>query len=511
MTIDGLLTFVGLVVALFALATDARRKALLLRTGVTLALTLVFGAAVLYLELFSVVAPECEWGAKTCRILVLDGDAPWITAQQAAFVLVIFWLILVGLNLNRKTLGARHLPRLLALVTALLEEKRFSEVNRVTRPHLSLITKVASGDLKASDSQREAASVLQRLLYRRRDYIHFIAMQRPATAVEMMQTESQVVFDFADQILGTLAENPDSPLFTEVFENQNTAYIGYAFPAHNTYLSFLFGDARQAERLGAWQPVMEAALAHLADGKDGAYQAYLSGPADRFYDKERWRDRTFVAIRYLDLMVSAAMQQGIRWHMWLFYAPHLTKSLLGLYVDPRRDEEVFEEWPTRNAYLLSSIFGALTDWIGAIERLPADSPHLELESDQANHENGNIPKSAIIALGDCLREVLLAEAVSDRFKNHLADICFRCLSKLPKNGDKAGFRRSMIASLIAGGPLRKTDHLPRLLEAFGDLDHVVRARLDDFAEALDAALGLWRGPPSPFQRFRSLIARRKPR
>lgn len=493
MTIDGLVTFVGLVVALFALATDARRKALLLRTGVTVALTVVFGAAVLYLELFSVLAPECEWGREACRILVLDGDAPWITAQQAAFVLVLVWLILVGLNLKRKTLGARHLPRLLALATALLEEKRFSELNRVTQPHLSLITKVASGDLKASDPQRQAASVLQRLLYRRRDYIHFIAMQRPATAVEMMKTESQIVFDFADQILRTLAENTDSPLFTEVYENQNTAYIGYAFPEHNTYLSFLFGDARQAERLGTWQPVMEAALAQLADGKGGAYQAYLNGPADRFYDEERWRDRTFIAIRYLDLMVSAAIQQGIKWHMWLFYAPHLTKSLLGLYVDPRKDEEVFEEWPTRNAYLLSSIFGALTDWIGAIERLPAGSSHLVLESNRASHANGNIPKSAIIALGDCFRQVLLADALSDRFKRNLSEVVFRCIAKLPHVGDRRGFRENLVASVLTGGPVMKSDHLGQLRAIFNREDHILRERLKDFGDALDAAIDRARG------------------
>ncbi|QTC88416.1 hypothetical protein [Brevundimonas pondensis] len=497
MSIDGLVTFVGLVVALFALATDARRKALLLRRGVTVTLTILFGAAVLYLELFSVWAPECGWRAEVCRVLVLDGDKPWITPQQAAFVLVLAWLALVLLNLQRKALGARHLPRLLALATALVEEKRFSELNRVTQPHLGLIAHVGSGALTASKAQKQAATGLQRLLYRRRDFIQFIAMERPKTAVEMMAVESHIVFEFADQILRSLAEHSDSPLFTEVYDNQNVFITGYVFPEHNTYLSFLFADARQAERLGAWEPVMEAALAHLAEAKGGAYQAYLNGAADRFQEEERWRDRTFVAIRFLDLMVDAAMRQGIEWHMWLYYTPHLTKSLLGLYVDPRKDEEVFDEWPTRNAYLLYAIFGALTDWVEAIAHLPADSPHLVLESTAASTENGNIPKSAIIALGDCLRQVLIAEAVSDRFKNYLADICFRCLDKLPRDGDLAGFRRSMIASLIAGGPLRKKDHLPRLLEAFGDLDHVVRARLGDFGEALEQALGVWKFRPGP--------------
>lgn len=488
MSIDGLVTFVGLVVALFALATDARRKALMLRLGVTVTLTVLFGAAVLYLELFSVWAPECRWGAKVCRVLVLDGGNPWITAQQAAFVLVLIWLALMLVNLQRKTLGARHLPRLLALATALLEEKRFSELNRVTQPHLKLIAGVAGGDVTASDAQKQSATALQRLLYRRRDFIEFVAMERPATAVEMMAVESHIVFEFADQILRVLAENNDSPLFTEVYDNQNVFITGYVFPDHNTYLNFLFADARQAERLGAWQPVMEAALAYLAEAKGGPYQAYLSGSADRFQDEERWRDRTFVAIRFLDLMVDAALRQGIQWHMWLYYTPHLTKSLLGLYLDPRKDEDVFDEWPTRNAYLIYSIFGALTDWIEAILHLPADSPHLVLESTAPNAENGNIPKSAVIALGDCLRQVLLSEAVSDRFKRYLAEMVFRCIANLPTEGERAGFRKTLVASVLAGGVMTRSDHLGHLRSIFDREDHLLQERLEDFRMALDAAL-----------------------
>lgn len=488
MSIGGLVTFVGLVVALFALATDARRKALLLRRGVTVVLTALFGVAVLYLELFSVWAPECEWGAKVCRVLVLDGDKPWITAQQAAFVLVLVWLLLILLNLQRKALSARHLPRLSALATALFEEKRLSELNRVTQPHLGLISQISSGGAPASDAQKEAASALQRLLYRRREYVQFIAMERPSSAVAMMAMKSQIVFDFAEQILRTLAENEDSPLFTEISENVNTAGIGYAIPDHNTYLTFLFGDAEQAERLGAWRPVMESALAHLGEARGGAYQTYLNGPAERFQEEERWRDRTFVAIRFLDIMVGAAMRQGVQWHMWLYYAPYLTKSLLALYDDPRKNEDVFEEWPTRNAYLLYSIFGALSDWIEAVERLPADSPHLVLESNRASHENGNIPKSAIIALGDCFRQVLLTEALSDRFRRYIAEIVFRCMATLPRVGDRCGFRESFVASLLAGGPMMKTDHLDELQRVFDREDHRLRERLDDFRVELAAAV-----------------------
>ncbi|CAM3121531.1 hypothetical protein EJ082_15115 [Brevundimonas diminuta] len=495
MSIDGLLTFVGLIVALLALATDARRSALMLRLGTTVTITVVLGLAVLYLELFDVLAPACEWRADACQLLVL-GDDRWLSPEQGAFLLVLVWIGLIALNLRRGTLKPRHLPRLLALATALAEDKRFSEICRVTQPHLGLIATTANGKSKgASAAQQDASITLQRLLYRRPDLTRFIALERPVVAVEMMAVESYIVFDFAEQVLRILAANTDSPLFAEVYENQNITSRGYDFPDHNTYLGFLCGDAKQAERLGAWRPVMENALTTLAEAEGGPYQAYLNSPADRFHDEGKWRDPTFVAIRFLDLMVDAAMRQGVAWHMWLFYTPHLTESLLDLYDDPRKDDEVFDEWPTRNAYLLYATFKAMTGWVEAVEDLPDGSPHLTLNSVGAAHQNDNIPKSAIIALGDCLRQVLMAEAVSDRFKDYLAEVVFRCVTKLPAEGDKAGFRQSLVASLLAGGPMREADHLPRLHEAFAGLDHILRERLYDVWGPLEAALESWPARP----------------
>ncbi len=492
MSIDGLLTFVGLIVALLALATDARRSALMLRPGATLLATVIFGLAVLYLELFDVVAPTCAWRVEVCQVLVLGEDRR-IAPQDAAFVLVLVWLGLILLNLKRTALKPRHMSRLLRLATDLADEKRFSELCRVTQPHLGLIADTAGGAGKASEAQREAATTLQRLLYRRPELIRFIALERPVMATRMLAVESQVVFDFADRLLTILIANTDSPLFSEVSENRNIFDTGYVFPDHNTYLSFLFGDARNANRLAAWRPVMEHTLTHLGDARGQPYQTFLNSPADRF-EETCWRDPTFVAIRYLDLMVDAAMRQGIEWHMWLFYAPHLTRMLLELYDDPRRDDEdVIAEWPTRNAYLLYALFDAMTDWIQAVNDLPEGSPHLMLESTRATHQNGNIPKSAIIALGDCLRQVLKSDEVSDRFKGTLVDLVFSALDRLPKTGPRAGFRESFVASLIAGGPLLMTDHLPRLYSAFCDLDHILRGRLSDAEAAVEAALKLW--PP----------------
>lgn len=490
MSIDGLLTFVGLIAALLALATDARRSALMLRPGATILATVIFGLAVLYLELFDLLAPPCVWRAEVCQVLVL-GAGRWITPQQAAFVLVMVWLVLIVLNLRRTKLMPRHMPRLLRLATDLADEKRFSEVCRVTQPHLKLIARTAGGRVKATTDQMEAATTLQRLVYRRPELIRFIALERPVMATQMMAVESQIVFDFTDRLLTILIANTDSPLFTEVFENQNISSSGYDFPDHNTYLHFLFGDARNANRLAAWRPVMEHTLTSLGDARDQPYQTFLNSPAERF-EETCWRDPTFVAIRYLDLMVDAAMRQGVEWHMWLFYAPHLTRKLLELYDDPRRDEEVFAEWPTRNAYLLYTLFDAMTDWIQTVNDLPDDSPHLGLESIRATHQNGNIPKSAIIALGDCLRQVLLSDEVSDAFKATLCDLVFSALDKLPDTGTRAGFRASFIASLISGGPLLMSDHLPRLYSAFGDLDHVLRGRLQDAQTAMEAGLKMWK-------------------
>lgn len=542
MTLDGFLTFLALLVALYALAPEVTRLRFRLRSGVPLVLSTIAFGLVLYFEFFDLVGRPCALKSPAaCEALAL-GAKGGLSPIQAAFGVVLLWTGLVWASLQRTRLHPGSLPALARLVIALAEERRFSELARLVGPHLRLIEEVGqrkrgwaafrdrllpsqrrrmsrvigllregieppaegwrdrlvarlepvsarlAGLLPRGADEQSAAQDVLRILCRRSDFIEFVALARPDFGLRMLSLSHTHVFEFSDAFFRTLINTPGSRLYEEVQANQNITSQGYVFQEHNRILHFLFGDARHAERLAVWTPVMETAIGGLHQDRTSAYVEYLSRSASRFEDA-KWRDRTFVAIRFLDLMVDAALRQGVQWHMWLYYAPHLLEPLLDIYDESAPGVDPYDEHPTRASYLIYVLFDAVTDWIGAVSDLPDGSPHLNLASEQPTNENGNIPKSAILVLGDCLRMILLSDRVSDRFKRYIfEDVVLPTVRDLPVDGERSGFRRAAIASLISGGSLKKSDHHAKMREYYEAVDHLLREKLDDFGAALGSTL-----------------------
>jgi len=493
MTIDGFLTFVGLVLALLALASDATRQRLLLhRRSLGLA-TAVALPAVLYLQFFDVLARPCLAQA-ACGGLILGGRGR-PGADDVAYIVVLAWLVFIAWRLWRRRLRPRHLPQLSGLLTALAEERRYSELCRIAGPELDMVADVASGGIeRASAGEVEAAQAIQRLMHQREDLVRFIALERPPLAVGMMRRRHTLVFDFADEVLTVLVSTPGSPLYAEVAANQNTAGPGYHYPEHNTYLHFLLADATTARDLGAWQPVMEAVIDRLREARASGYAAFLNGPVGRFADVGRWKDQTFVGIRFLDLMVSAALVQGIRDHMWLFYTPHVLTPLLDLHDESQPGVNLLDETPTRGGWIIQQLFSMQLRWIGSVDRLPEVSPHLALEAVRPTSEPANIPKSAILAVKDCLEQVLVAREVPERFRHMIADMVFRTLRGLPATGPRAGFRAALVATLVEPDH-HSEPYLIGLWAAIDDCDPNLRSGIADLVQALQAVYPA--PPPRP--------------
>ena len=150
--------------------------------------------------------------------------------------------------------------------------------------------------------------------------------------------------------------------------------------------------------------------------------------------------------------------------------------------DPNLDE--FVEFPTRASYLIYEIIRVLLGWISVVPELPQNSPHRTMENRRALHENGNIPKSAAIALGQCMRHLMLAPNVSARVRDSNYHTIMRHLRDL--QGDAcADIRAAMIASIIGRGPSGPDPAYGEALkEAFNETDHVLREYLEDYRTAL---------------------------
>jgi hypothetical protein len=532
MSLDGFLTFLALLVALPALATNVTRLQVSLRATTPFLLAIITVAAVLYFEFFEITGRPCFLDKAACHWLEL-GRAGWFDAEQVAFAIVLAWCMVAWACLSGRRLFPGHLPRLAKLAEALAVERRWADLCQLLAPHLPLIVdvyerkrgwarwqdrlmpssaqfllayvargvdgptigtrfwawltpvrKVLAILTPKGDREAAAATTLMRCLYRRPDLTAFIARERPDFGVALAKAKHVFVFEFTEAFVSALLKDPNSALYAEVFDNQNERTDGYIFADHNKLLKALVGDADTANQLGISDPILRVAMSGLNEDLTPEYRAYLNGPATRFYESGRWRDQTFVCIRMLDLAVDAGLQQSIPWHMSLYEMPKVVEALLDVYVVDPTAEERFEEWPTRAAYLIYAAFEAMRRWIRPVTRLPDGAHHLALETEAPRHQNSSIPKSAILAMGAAARKLVLADAVEARVKRQVLDLVLSCLRDLPETGDRSGFRRALVNSLAAGGVLQKSDHRRPMLALIADMDPVLRYDVQDLRKAL---------------------------
>ena len=501
MSLDGFLTFLTLIIAAYGVASSPTRLRLRLHLfGVTVISFIGFVLVIYYEMLVSepagIICPS--WVGRQCRFLNLSRTFP--TGPQIAFGVVIIWWLAAWFLLSRTSISPRAFPNLRRLVDELHYEHRIAELIQVVEPNLSLLEAAASRKLPGAKvydtlrrwrrdetpreimarlttdahefeapsrhqralswlkhcvgtagralpsgrSSEEAAREILRVLLLSRKIVEFIALYRAAFGVKLLTLHRiQEVFEFSDEYLTTLISTPHSTLYLEVKNNQNYSHgNNFFFPTENKLLNFLFENAKQAERLGVWEPLGDWILSKLRSDLHPDYTESLNLSAESF-DRDPWEDPTFVVVKFFELMVSAALYQDISWHMWLYYFDHIVRRLTELYSDRGDGVDATDEFPTRSAYIIYTMFRIVRDWITAVTDLPDTSSQLMMKDERVVHENGNIPKSAILALGTCLKTLLLAPNVGDRFKRTIVSLVARAVDELPRNGARSAFRRSL--------------------------------------------------------------------
>ena len=188
-------------------------------------------------------------------------------------------------------------------------------------------------------------------------------------------------------------------------------------------------------------------------------------------------------------MVAAAACQGIQWHMWLYYFPPIPEELVKDYDATGGDVDLRDEWPTRGSYLIYAIFSALTGWIDIVDgELPASSPHLTFQNLMATHENGNIPKTAALALGHCLQILIMSKNIGESFQVHIYNIIVGQIRQLQSEGVEGRMRQILINAVIGRGALgTETKYGAQLKKLLQRIDHVHRGQLKDYIAALNKA------------------------
>jgi len=152
MTLDGLLTFLTLLVGALTFMTPVARLRLRLALLPWMLWSLMGLISVLYLEFFHVVGLTClrssGWVDAACGVLEIklppNAGPSDITPAQVAFLVTLTWLALTGVGLVRPTVHGWSLHTLKRLVMRLVHERRYGEALELLEPNLPILDRFAS-------------------------------------------------------------------------------------------------------------------------------------------------------------------------------------------------------------------------------------------------------------------------------------------------------------------------------------------------------------------------------
>ena len=283
---------------------------------------------------------------------------------------------------------------------------------------------------------------------------------RPYFGLRILALDIDERYEFSGEYFRELITDRTSVLYWEVRNNQNYSSgirHRYDIPEANRLLWFLFYDAHVAEGLGVWQPIGEQMIVELDCLHLSTDDDHYNGPLDDYHERGQWKCPLFVGIRFFDIMVSEAIDQNIQWHMWLYYFTHITDGICRNYrLDPQKVNPD-AEFPTPYSFLLYEMISTLRNWILTVRELPAGQENAVLEATSLSHENGNPIKSSILALGECLRTILMTENVPPRFKRYVGSIVLNLYLEFVYHEDLAGYAEVLHNVLVVGGLFERRD------------------------------------------------------
>jgi len=521
-TLDSLITVLGLLVAVYAVIPRVRRLEFRLRFGafgwvlVVVALTLV-----LYLQFY-----------QSFRSLGLTPNlnlSRWhLNPENFSFIVLVGLTILLVGYVSFRKLTRHRIFQFRDFILELSRERRYAEMYSLVEGNLNELSKIyhsnfmlsrvrcqleqyanpfslllGVGGQGATDPspigsrlhsvKMKVCPILAKLFpaYSResdaaRQVIHELLMNRrtvrgmiearPYCALEFYKFGFYEYFEFFDKYLEELIKDADSIFYHEIRHNQNLSrHYGYELPERNKLLNFLFSDCSVSEKLAPYKPIGEAVISELdrlhIDGMADLY----NGPMRDFREESQWGSIIFVGIRFFDIMVTSALRQNVGWHMWLYYFHVFAERIVRNLKPDAKYVDLSAEWPTRYHYLLYEIVSHLCGWVVAVEYVPITQSNVMLETPRALHENGNIPKSAMLALGLVFRAAFTSNSVDQRFRTYLAEVVFRRYFSIRQREDLRPYSEALLNALRAGGfemGRRPEGYSEALLTSFSQMDLV---------------------------------------
>jgi hypothetical protein len=331
-------------------------------------------------------------------------------------------------------------PSLFSLV---VEEKKPSFLDKKFGDKLQhLSTIIGHDDVKSE----VALSILRRVL-NDSNFVRHLSVSRPYLAINIVKLETGFTEEFLTLFIQGLMDNNSSVYYYELKHTQNLLSNNrYVLLKSNHLLFYLFNDIRISETLGVYKPIGDK-VCDLID-YDAKLVTRYNEPLGTYYEQQKYICPIDTSIHFFEIMIIESMHQGVSWHMWLFYFPTFARKIIK-QMAPTPEADLSTEWPTPFHYLLYHMVTVILSWLDEYSSVEDKAP-LQMENERLSHDNGSIPKSATLALGNIVFSII-SSTMTDQFKGYILEIVVRHLVEKCHDENYTSLNRLLVNSVLMNG------------------------------------------------------------
>lgn len=394
---------------------------------------------------------------------------------------------LIGISRYRPLLAraaAKMAPRPAFDLEAILSGVRPKYENHLKRWFRSALNRLES-TLAGWDSSAEQAQELLRGLSNSPSLVTHLAVAYPDFGLRILERPEVVREDFVELFMNALLSDNSSRLYVELKSNENlNGRHRLALPPTNRVLCFFFRDVSVAAHHGLYRAIGEPVLRRL-DEDPKLVEAY-NRSLGYFAEVGKYHSPVYAGIKLFEIMIHEGIHQGQQDHLWLFYFTHFTDGILEHMRDVAPDDGN-HEFPTPFHYLLYQIVSVASNWVD--DCLEVDVAAIAKDvTEKPDFDAYYIPEKATDALGTIVQSIISSPKIDDRFKHYMLEVSLSRYKRIKNTPRVAAVAQSFIKSLIYGLDLpTEPGYRHELHRVFGQLDHVLRHEIPEFAQALEDA------------------------
>lgn len=519
---SGILTILGLVVAVFAIIPRERRLDLSIRISnldwLIIVATLILVHYIIYFSVLKELGLAFELGS-------------WrygFNEENTIYLIFLGLGIFLIFRAKVSKITRSNIDSANDLFEQLLLEEKYGELTILTERHINYISKIYKSDsylnqiankirptesfsmylgnqkpsyldsflpkqrvwisslIERGDDKKEIAENILRRLVNNVGFVRHLSISRPYLGIQIIETDTYFIEDFVINFFNNLMENETSVYYYELEDTQNlVSGSRYGLSKNNKLLYYLFNNVKVSETLGIYKPIGDK-VCNLLD-YDKKLIARYNEPLGTYYESNRFRCPIDSSVHFFEIMILESMHQGIRWHMWLYYFPSFVTKILDK-LDPAPGVDIDREWPTPFHYILYHTVSVMLDWLEEYSKVANKDP-LQMDDERLHHDNGSIPKSTVLALGNIIFMIISSPAVSNQFKEYILEIVFRYLRNNQHDVSQQQINRVLMNSILRNGFHNelKVNYIIKLIEIYENIDHIIRSELKEFEVLLDSA------------------------